>query len=67
MKDEQEVMYNNKKYTYNKYYKRLENINGGVPEILCPKCLASFFQIEYGIYECIAICNCEHKMVIYDG
>jgi len=67
MKNNQTITHNNHKYIYDSFYKRLESVEKIVPGIICPKCLASFFQLKYGEYEIIAVCNCGHEMVVYDG
>lgn len=59
------VIINNKEFIYNSSYDRLESEL--FPQIACPKCKNTLFQISYGNYECIANCKCGHKMTVYDG
>lgn len=39
------------------------------PEMMCPKCFNTWFQIvcDYDHYECKAQCKCGHSFVVYDG
>ena len=65
-KPDQEVVVDSITYRYNEFYDRLGE--GSVkPETICPYCHRSWFQITYGLYECIANCECGHSFPIYDG
>ena len=40
----------------------------GTPHVRCGKCFNSLVRMEYGDYECIAVCQeCGHRFTIYDG
>jgi len=56
-------------YKYDSCYDRLEENEdeNTEPAIACPKCFNIEFTIAYGVYECIAVCRCGHRMTIYDG
>jgi len=45
----------------------LRAVDRKAPEIMCPECLNTKFEISYGDYQLICICNCGHTMVVYDG
>jgi len=72
-KEGETIVLNGVKFFYNEFYKRLTaerkdyTIQGGKVEIACPRCFNTKFTISYGIYECIANCDCGHSMVVYDG
>jgi hypothetical protein len=67
LKQGQEFKVNDIIYKYCSFYQSLQSQDDEYPAILCPLCYASRFWISYGNYECIANCDCGHKMVIYDG
>ncbi len=67
MKDEEEVIIDNKIYVYDEFYDRLQSKDDNKPAIACPQCYNTKFSISYGDYECIANCECGHFMTIYDG
>lgn len=67
MEDNESVTINNKIFLYDHYYKRLRAEDSGVPQIACPNCHNTQFQLSYGDYELIAHCNCGHTMTVYDG
>jgi hypothetical protein len=66
-----------RKYEYSAFYDRVTDMTdtdefGELPEesgpvIRCPYCWADKFKIGYGVYACIAHCNCGHKMEVYGG
>lgn len=67
MKDKDIITIDNKEFSFNEFYNRLQSKDNNVPSIACPKCLNTNFSISYKQYQCIANCKCGHSMTIYDG
>ncbi len=54
------------KSDYANMYRSLD-CSHGLPDVLCGDCLSDMFKIEYGQWECFAVCDCGNKVLIYDG
>lgn len=40
---------------------------GAKPHIRCPQCYGHSFEVNYGDWECLALCPCGHEMSVYSG
>ena len=67
MKEGEKVVINNKEFEYDEDAEALFSEKTASPQVACPKCKNTKFEISYGNYECIANCNCGHKMSVYTG
>lgn len=54
-------------WTYSDYYDCWKSDAAEGPQVRC-RCGEGAFYIQYGGYECIAVClYCGHDQVVYDG
>lgn len=56
-------------FVFDNFYGRYERVSKERtgPAVRCGNCFNDRFQIQYGEYKCIAVCECGYEQEVYDG